>query len=155
MGLDQYLTAKCYYSPMEWRPEEHRTRYSKIVEAVQAEDFVDAELPSVDVAVKVGYWRKSNQIHNWFVKNVQDNEDDCREYHVGRTQLVELRDLCRKVLHDHSLADDLLPARAGFFFGSTEYDEWYFGDLESTVAMIDRAVIKVPQDWDFYYQSSW
>lgn len=155
MGLDQYLTAKCYYSPMEWRPEALRNTYHKIVEAIQADDFVAKEMPSVEVSVKVGQWRKSNQVHNWFVNNVQHGEDDCQEYHVGRTELVQLRDLCAKVLADHSLAEDLLPAQGGFFFGSTNYDEWYFGDLAETVTMIDRTLIKVPQDWDFYYQSSW
>ena len=25
----------------------------------------------------VGYWRKQNAIHNWFVENVQDGIDDC------------------------------------------------------------------------------
>ena len=48
---------------------------------------------------QVGYWRKANEIHNWFVENVQDGEDDCR-YHreVTREVLEELLDICNKVL---------------------------------------------------------
>ena len=48
---------------------------------------------------QVGYWRKSNQIHRWFVENVQDGEDDC-QYHNECTNeiLEELLDTCKTVL---------------------------------------------------------
>lgn len=48
---------------------------------------------------QVGYWRKANEIHNWFVENVQDGEDDC-SYHseVTREVLEELLNICNKVL---------------------------------------------------------
>lgn len=48
---------------------------------------------------EVGYWRKANQIHNFFVENVQDGEDDC-SYHNECTKeiLKDLLDKCYKVL---------------------------------------------------------
>lgn len=46
----------------------------------------------------VGYWRKTNHIHNWFVQNVQNGEDDCDTYIVSREKLIELRDACQQVL---------------------------------------------------------
>ncbi len=48
---------------------------------------------------QIGYWRKSNQIHNWFVNHVQNGEDDC-EYHdpVTKEILEELLDTCKTVL---------------------------------------------------------
>ena len=55
------------------------------------------------------YWRKANQIHRWFVNNVQEGVDDCGIYEVYGEQLLELVELCRRVLADHSLADSLLP----------------------------------------------
>ena len=36
----------------------------------------------------VGYWRKANQIHNWFVQNVQGGEDDCGIYEVSQAKLI-------------------------------------------------------------------
>lgn len=45
----------------------------------------------------VGYWRKANAIHNWFVNNVQEGVDDCKEYWVSIEKLQELLDLCKKV----------------------------------------------------------
>lgn len=48
---------------------------------------------------EVGYWRKANAIHRWFVENIQDGEDDC-DYHreVTAEDLEELRDLCIEVV---------------------------------------------------------
>ena len=48
---------------------------------------------------QVGYWRKANEIHNWFVENVQDGEDDC-DYHNECTReiLEDLLHTCKVVL---------------------------------------------------------
>ena len=45
----------------------------------------------------VGYWRKANQIHKWFVDNCQDGEDDCRQAYVSLNQLKELLSLCKQI----------------------------------------------------------
>ena len=51
-------------------------------------------------------------------------------------------------------ATKILPTQSGFFFGNTEYGEWFLRDTEETVAHIDR-VLRMPEDWYFEYQSSW
>lgn len=104
------------------------------------------------------YWRKANQIHNWFVQNVQNGEDDCQAYRVSTEQLQELRDLCEEVLRkeDTDFSQDKLPVTAGFFFGSTDYDEWYYGALEETVEALDKLLMNPSfKDLSFYYSSSW
>ena len=154
MGLDQYLNAKKYTSPAEWRPEKERALYATLMEVSGVSEFADDYIPSVTLEVKVGYWRKQNAIHKWFVNNCQNGEDDCRESYVGRDRLTELRDLCIKVQANHLEADELLPTESGFFFGGTEYDEWYFEGLAYTITLIDK-LLTMPDDWDFYYQSSW
>ena len=101
------------------------------------------------------YWRKANAIHKWFVDNVQYGEDDCKEYTVYPEQLVELRDLCRKVLAAKEEAERLLPTQSGFFFGGTEYDDWYFSDLEYTARAIQMAlehVKEVEKGWSFEHE---
>jgi hypothetical protein len=52
-------------------------------------------------------------------------------------------------------AANLLPTQEGFFFGSYEYDEYYFGDLQDTIDQIERILKEYPHEWDFTYQSSW
>jgi len=50
-------------------------------------------------------------------------------------------------------AEELLPVTDGFFFGSQEYDEWYFNDIQETIEIIDWAL---KRDFDYFaYQSSW
>lgn len=151
MGLDQYLYAKQYTSEGYARPD----MFASLKEAVGTDTkFLVKESPSISVEMKVGQWRKSNQIHQYFVDNCQDGEDDCRESYVDRSKLEELLDLCKKVLADHSLAEELLPAQSGFFFGSTDYNEWYFSDLEDTVSILENC-LTIGDNWEFYYQSSW
>ena len=107
-----------------------------------------------NVREQVIYWRKSNQVHNWFVVNAQDGEDNCQPHSVSREQLEELRDLCRAVLADNDKAEELLPTRRGFFFGAIDYDEWYYYDLQYTVEKIDE-VLKDDRYLYFEYCSWW
>ena len=59
-----------------------------------------------------------------------------------------------KIVIDPTAAHEELPTQEGFFFGGTDYDEWYIQDLQDTVSIIDR-VLKMDDEWDFEYQSSW
>ena len=101
------------------------------------------------------YWRKANQIHAWFVANVQDDVDDCRETYVEYEKLKELLELCKQVQTDHSLAEELLPTQSGFFFGSTEYDEDYFADIQYTIEELEKILSENNEDSNFYYRSCW
>lgn len=156
MGLDMYLSAKRFL----WSFGEHSD--VKLAEQIAAlfpeltpKKAYGKEVSRVkEVSVEAIYWRKSNAIHAWFVKNCQGGVDDCGNYRVEREELQELADLCKEVLADHSKAAELPPAKDGFFFGSTDFDEWYFEDLERTVQEIEQ-VLTMPDAWEFEYHSSW
>lgn len=106
------------------------------------------------INITVGYWRKANAVHDWFVQNIQNGEDDCQKYYVEREDLATLRNLCQNQIDNPT--EDILPPTSGFFFGSTEKDEWYFEQLKYTVKMIDFILNnKNFEDFEFYYQSSW
>lgn len=138
-----------------------------------------------EIIEEVGYWRKANQIHQWFVDNVQDGEDDCKEYYVSKDQLKELLHLCKtimnivryeegdilmstswsgdkktnhygkgKIIANIEEIQDILPTSSGFFFGSTEYNEYYIRDIEDTIEILEP-LLEEKGDDDFYYQSSW
>lgn len=118
---------------------------------------VEKQYPWYRIHEQVGYWRKANQIHNWFVEHVQNGVDDCR-YHneVTKEDLEELLDTCHEVLCNPDLADELLPTQGGFFFGSTEYDEYYIQDLECTINTITKVLETTDFDKEMlYYVSSW
>ena len=155
MGLDMYLTATRYVSKYFVNTDEETSKtIGSLFPELAAFVDEDGSVPIKGVRIEAGYWRKANAIHGWFVRNVQDGEDNCAKYPVQRDQLRELRDCCQQVLDDPELADDLLPTESGFFFGSTSYDDYYFDDLRETIAIIDRS-LALPELWDFEYQSSW
>jgi hypothetical protein len=105
---------------------------------------------------EVGYWRKANAIHRWFVDNVQGGVDDCGEYKVTKEQLIQLHNTCNDVLADPNLAEQLLPTQPGFFFGGTEYNDGYMYDLQNTMEIIDN-ILEYKEYCldDLYYSSSW
>ena len=102
-------------------------------------------------------WRKANQIHKWFIDNIQWGEDDCRSYEFGIEKLYELLDTCKEVLNCNSTekAKELLPTYTGPFFGGYEYDKYYYQQIEETVKSLER-IIKTPDKYDWFeYSSSW
>lgn len=162
--------------------------YSKFYEKKYGDWDVEKKYPCYRISEQVGYWRKANQIHNWFVENVQDGVDDCR-YHNEVTQeaLEELLDVCQRVLdgcklvngkikneatmedgqwvsnmeegqyvEDPTIAEELLPSTHRFFFGSTDYDEYYVRDIENTIDIVTKVLETTDFDTQMiYYVSSW
>lgn len=159
-----YLYAKKYES--NWAFEKKQNANYLAIKELYSNVKVSEDTPSIEVSITVGYWRKANAIHNWFVQNVQNGTDDCGNYYVSRDNLVELRKECDKVLKNElmlsvltdSNSSDILPPVAGFFFGNDERDEWYFNSVKYTVELIDGLLESIPEDdftWSFTYHSSW
>lgn len=137
---------------------------------------------------QVGYWRKENMIHQWFVDHVQDGVDDC-DYHNECTKeiLEELLDTCEKVkqiavlkpskvvngqtfkngkwencyedgevIVNANAVAALLPTQGGFFFGATEYDNWYMRGVENTIDILTQVLETTDFEKEMvYYVSSW
>ena len=107
-----------------------------------------------EVRKELIYWRKANAIHNWLVENCQDGVDNCATYYVPREMLEKLRDVCRAVVDGEVTGEEALPTRDGFFFGTTDYDEWYIESLKYTAEKITE-VLRDEEITYFEYQSSW
>lgn len=152
MGLDMYLYSKTYISNSEWvKPEMRREVIVK--KGGEIDPNIDPKKIKY-VVEEVGYWRKANAIHKWFIDNVQNGIDDCGTYTVKRSQLQSLYDICKEILESRDKAPELLPSQSGFFFGGTEYDDGYFGDLATTMEIIEGALSDQSADY-FEYHSSW
>ena len=148
MGLDMYLSAKRYLSDYDDQDKE----IIKSVEELSIKGRGD--MRPKEICFEAMYWRKANAIHAWFVDNVQEGEDDCGEYYVSIEQLKVLIALCRQVIETRDPM--LMPPRSGFFFGSTDVDEYYYQDLKSTVDTLTKILEQEDIDnFGFYYQSSW
>ena len=155
MGLDMYLTAEKYLGT--WDEEE-----KVAAEKISAIFPLLGGLRVKNVEVELMYWRKANQIHEWFVTNCQDGEDKCQEVSVEREKLVELVSLCKQILEAKGkkriqLAETLLRPASGFFFGSTEIDDYYFEDLRNTITQLEKVLALNLEDngWYVHYRASW
>lgn len=151
MGLDMFLHARRFIWDIGGTD-----RDAGLSKAIQAAMPEMGDMRPTYVIAEAMYWRKANAIHKWFVDNVQDGKDDCGTYPVTRDQLRVLIRECNRALDNRDDAKDILPTTSGFFFGGTDYDEWYWTKLQDTVDRLEK-LLNDPklEEWQFEYHSSW
>ena len=93
--------------------------------------------------ILVGAKLESAKIPNGYTYNNAGQKVVC-EYIDG--SIITNADYCEKIL----------PTQEGFFFGNTEYNNWYYDSIRETFFELD----KILQDFDFdeydlIYTSSW
>ena len=148
MGLDMYLKNKVYIGA----EYDHR-EIAGVIYITASGKQIPINFNKVSyIEETAGYWRKANHIHQWFVDNVQNGENDCKEYYVDIDQIKGLKSLCKEVLKDREKAAVLLPTSEGFFYGGQEYDEWYFDSLKETIEILSNVE---DSKGEIYYSSSW
>jgi len=163
MGLDMYLHKETYVGAQY----EHRDVQGTIDLTCKGDNDERQKIDIVfhkvvSITEHVLYWRKANHIHKWFVDNVQNGKDDCEEYHVFRSALEELFQVCDELLRAsegderNNLAMKLLPPQLGFFFGTYVIDEWYWNEVIKTHECL-KAILDEPYDINisYKYQASW
>lgn len=171
MGLDMYLSVRKYINRIDFSQDYDKSegymdepKFTSVIEATDMKDFVESQdSVGLHVEVPVMYWRKANAIHKWFVDEHADGVDNCQPIAVHVEHLEDLLELCNKALADRDNAGEYLPTEDGFFFGGTEYDEWYFDGLEYTQRRLRELIPLMNQknekgwrdnDWAMY-QASW
>jgi len=154
MGLDMYLNKKSYVKNWNHQTPEEKHKVT-VKKAGKVRKDIKPERISY-ITEQVGYWRKFNALHNWFVNNCQDGKDDCQESYVSTEKLKELLESLKAVVADKGSANEVLPSRGGFFFGGTDYDEYYFKEVKETIKLLE-GLLKESEgvECDFYYQASW
>lgn len=98
---------------------------------------------------EVAYFRKSNWIHGWIVKNIQNDVDNCAYYPFDGEEIGRLCELIKKALETKD--SSILPPTPGFFFGSTEIDSYYWEQLKDDLYKLKDLGI----DKTYMYHSSW
>ena len=163
MGLDSFLYKKV------WVNNNRKNNTHQVVD--KTVEIFDKEYPLKDLeylVYEVGYWGKANAIHKWFVDNIQDGVDDCKEYYININDIKKLIDVCKQVKEslessydsktnsylNTKVAQELLPSQMGFFFGDTDYNEYYLEDINNTINQLEPLLKKKENEY-FYYLSSW
>ena len=171
MGLDMFLNRKRVLS---WEDQ------------IKMKEEMKIENPVISVEEEVAYWRKANQINKFFMKRDIDGEgrnakvdiNDLKELlkickrlkrelklvdgkiHTGTKYTkngVEEMYADGKIIANKELAEELLPTEAGFFFGSTDYDEWYYQQIVDTIPVLEKIISEHNDayDMEYSYYASW
>lgn len=138
----------------------------------------------IGIEIDVAYWRKFNALHSWFVNNCANGVDDCRPVYVSEDTLVELVGVLRNVKeildntklvakkikgynnqeYDVQVYEceekiiELFPPQSGFFFGSTQIDEYYKEEVDRTLELLEKELKENEENnlsCDYYYEASW
>lgn len=150
MGLDMYLYKK--------------SRAIKRADGtiVVSDEKISEDETTVYVEEEVCYWRKANHIHQWFVSNVQDENDDCKEYYVCKYQLEDLIRTCKEVLKifdGKKFKDEQEPEKEYIFDSNNplevnKWDKyWNVYPSELTEEDINKITELLPREEGFFFGS--
>lgn len=153
MGLDMYLYKKHYVKNWDWMTD-HEKHTISIKKGKKKLDHIKPDRVC-SVVEEVMYWRKFNALHKWFVDNVQEGVDDCKESFVDESDLKMLLETLTYVYENKDSAETILPTAQGFFFGSDEVDEYYWEEVKSTIIQLKDLLEEDNKGASFYYRSSW
>lgn len=100
---------------------------------------------------EVAYFRKVNFLVRYF-----NYEDNLSLIEIDKCQIENLIDVCAEVLEtkNESVSEILLPTTSGFFFGSTDYDRYYYESVEE-VLLTFRDILKNLKDDEVILMQCW
>ena len=99
---------------------------------------------------EVAYFRKVNFLIPFF-----GYEENCSNIEIDKYQVEDLIEACKEVLANHDKASFFLPTQAGFFFGSTDYDDWYFDDVQNVKEKFEEILADFDRDEDILLMHCW
>ncbi|EDC5361517.1 hypothetical protein GZB42_001618 [Salmonella enterica] len=83
----------------------------------------------------VGYYRKFNALLNWIDANAGEVEN-CTDVPLTRHDLEKLRATLDRLTPEN--CHDLFPTTEGFFFGSQDYNDDYWSDVENLKQFVQQ-----------------
>ena len=159
MGLDMYL-----YKQKSIYDSDRNKIIRDFRKLVIKHKVVDYSEPTLTYNVEVAYWRKAYAIDRWIFRN--QGIDDLWGYRcsgkilcdmrlVYGKELLELYNICKKILKNKSLAPTLLPAIEYEDEEDEEdgYNDYYFFQLEQTIAQFNK--IKIKEEDNYVYSVSY
>ena len=98
--------------------------------------------------IRIGYWRKFNALHNYLFEHFgpDGGEDNCTALQLSEEDIEETLNSLKYCLENKDKAEDEMPTQEGFFFGSTEYDDWYFENVKEAIDIFTKVLEET--DWD-------
>lgn len=175
-----YLSKKTYVK--KWSHQKPEEVFDVTVTRGDSSYSIDSSRVSY-VTEELMYWRKANQIHGWFCSNCTEIQDEVL-YSVTLTNLEVLLETCKSVLqvietspkkikqvvggwkdgeqymidveeYNNELIEKILPPTQGFFYGSSNIDEYYKEAIVFTIEFLEKELPNCNEDHEFEYHASW
>lgn len=158
MGLDItfYKAKRLKDNETKERLEEIRkelaTEYLKSIDERNSKliNELEDEKEKINPWNEVAYFRKVNFLIPFF-----GYEENCSNIEIDKYQVEDLIEACKEVLANHDKASFLLPTQEGFFFGSTDYDDWYFDDVQNVKEKFEEILADFDRDEDILIMHCW
>lgn len=163
MGLDMYFYARktTYKSFSKWdKPDRaDETNYPEDLKTFS--DYIyDRNFKSVETEIRyqIGYFRKFNALHSYIVKTFANGIDNCQDIILYKKDVEQIKKVLDDVLkaNTEEKAKEILPTQSGFFFGGTDYDEYYFEDVKDATDLMQNLLDNFDfESYQLVYQASW
>lgn len=166
MGLDMYLYAEKY----ENEYDNKTLSYPKELK----NEIKEISFLSKSTSYKIGYWRKFNALHSFIINKFANGIDECQRIYLSDEKIKEILNVLKEVkesfiiatikeekddfiIYENPIAEKLLPTKAGFFFGNSNYDSFYLNNVEISISIFEKVLklLEKNNDYYIYYQASW
>lgn len=121
----------------------------------------------------IGYFRKVNFLQGYMEAKYSEMDLNCQYVYFSKEMADEILDYCKQIMEHvtypeagsqedpiwtkkaEELAAELLPTQAGFFYGNTLYDAWYFHDVKDVHDYLEKLIKETDWDNDTIEYSCW
>lgn len=142
MGLDINVT-KIAKSMVKTNTNSQKD-YEKLIDELNDIDCENFEF--------LAYFRKVNFLFEFFSGSLNEEETTAV---ITRGEMEELIEKCEFVLNNRDKASEILPTCDGFFFGSLDYDDYYFESVAKVLLSFQVILENYSDDYlyiiDFSY----
>ena len=143
MGLDQYITI---------RHKSTNSAYKKYQDYWNLSDEERANTKIPDEPEKdfnIGYFRKHNMIHKWFVDNIQNGVDDCGRYVIPFNKLKELLEICKHIMS--GVTKTKKPTKYMTDCNGVEHEVWQMDTYTPSIEILRYSMENLPTQSGFFF----
>lgn len=119
-----------------------------------SDDMPEPDQEVWDQIEEVWRGRKENHIQA-FMEDKVGAVENCQYLFLNKSNIANLVGRLAAVSKMHDMASELLPTQEGFFFGGTEYDDWYFQDVERELKEFTEILDTWDDDRVYAYWAWW
>ena len=101
MGLDMYLEKKTYIKNWDHMKPEEKTHVTIKKEGKVVKEIDKKKI--THIIEEIGYWRKVNSVHKFFVDNCGGGDDNCSNMYVNENVLADLLARCNRIVKECKL----------------------------------------------------